>query len=112
MQGLPVATAGSTVIRSNSMYSPIIPQRPYFTRRRIVQYKMILKQDLIPIQDDPENVKGQGVPRSDANTYAERRIADLGADPGVSQGQRDHRVPRPEPGRIVRLGGTSLGGLR
>src|ERR1019366_1617072 len=23
---------------------------------RIVQYKMILKQDLIPIQDDPENV--------------------------------------------------------
>src|ERR1019366_7670028 len=65
---------------------------------------------LIPIQDDPENVKGQGVPRPDANTYAERRIADLGADPGVPQGQRDHRVPRPEPGRIVRLGGTSLGG--
>src|ERR1019366_3984946 len=61
---------------------------------RIVQYKMILKQDLIPIQDDPENVKGQGVPRPDANTYAERRIADLGADPGVPQGQPDHRVPR------------------
>src|SRR5450759_1868218 len=80
------------------------------THPRIVQYKMILKQDLIPIQDDPENVKGWGVPRPDANTYAERRSAERRADSRVPPGQRDHRVPRPEPGRIVRLGGAGPGG--
>ena len=37
---------------------------------------MILKQDLIPIQDDPENVKRRCVPRPDANTYAEGRSVD------------------------------------
>src|ERR1035437_9257455 len=77
---------------------------------RIVQYKMILKQDLIPIQDDPENVKRRGVPRPNANTYAERRRAHRGTDSRVPQGQRGHRVPRPEAGRIVRLGAASLGG--
>src|ERR1035441_1607427 len=43
---------------------------------RIVQYKMILKQDLIPIQDDRETVKRRCVRRPDANAHAERRIAD------------------------------------
>ena len=44
--------------------------------RRIVQYKMILKRGLIPTQDDPENVRGRGGLRPDANTHAERRDAD------------------------------------
>jgi hypothetical protein len=34
---------------------PILPPRESKIAHRIVQYKMILKPDLIPIQDDPEN---------------------------------------------------------
>jgi hypothetical protein len=33
----------------------IISQKAVAAALRIVQYKMILKPDLIPIQDDPEN---------------------------------------------------------
>src|SRR5205807_5437018 len=87
-----------------------LPQNWHRWEVRIVQYKMILKQDLIPIQDDPENVRRWGVPRPDAITYAERRSADRRTDSSVPQGQRNHRVPGPEPGRFVRLGAASLGG--
>jgi hypothetical protein len=45
-------------------------------RLRIVQYEMILKPDLIPIQDDPENgAEGTilaGILRLNASTHAER----------------------------------------
>jgi len=57
---------------------------------------MILKQDLIPIQDDRENVKRRGVRRPDANAHAERRIADRGTDSTVSHEQRNDRIQRPE----------------
>src|ERR1017187_5756740 len=77
---------------------------------RIVQYKMILKQDLIPIQDDRETVKRRGVRRPDANAHAERRIADRRTDSTVPHGQRNDRIQRPESGRVVRLGGASAGG--
>src|SRR5712691_273868 len=77
---------------------------------RIVQYKMILKKDLIAIQEDAEDVKRWGVPRPDAITYAERRSADPRTDPRVPAGQRSHRVPRPKPGRFVRLGRARVGG--
>src|ERR1035437_4383152 len=57
----------------------------YSVRRadpRVIQCKMILKRDLTPMQDDPENGSGRiGVQkRPDANTHAVRRSPDGAAD--------------------------------
>src|SRR5437764_8795365 len=75
---------------------------------RVVQYKMILKRDLIPTQDDPENVRRRGGLRPDANTHAERRSTDQKTARRVFEGQRRDRVPSPKPGRTVRLGPGSI----
>jgi hypothetical protein len=71
---------------------------------------MILKRELIPIQDDRENVRERGGLRSDATTHAKRRSADPGTDPRVPRRQSCHRIQRPEPGRAVQICGTSFSG--
>src|ERR1039458_8988227 len=49
--------------------------------RRIVQCKMILKRDLIPMQDDTENGGGlTGELRPNARTYADRRDVESRSD--------------------------------
>src|SRR5208337_4294366 len=73
---------------------------------------MILKPGLIPIQDDPENVRGRGLLRPDANTDAKRRGADPGTDPGVPARQSRDPIQRPEPGRAVPVCATGAGGAR
>src|ERR1700682_2064764 len=85
-------------------------ERPAERDHRIVQYKMILKRGLIPTQDDPENVRGRGGLRPDANTHAERRGAHSGTDSRVPQRQSVDRVQRAESGRVVPLCATSAGG--
>src|SRR5258708_921333 len=71
---------------------------------------MILKPDLIPIQDDPETRGGGvGVLRLDASTYAERREPDGRADQRVFESQWRHRVCGPKPCRDLRLDGADAG---
>src|ERR1035438_6129230 len=73
--------------------------------RRIFQYKMIMKSNLFPIQNDHENgMSGVGVLRSDANTHAERRRTDGRADRGVLEGQRECQLRGPKPEGSVRVG--------
>src|SRR4051812_18360762 len=74
-------------------------------RMRIVQYKMILKRDLIPIQGDPENVRRRGGLRRDASTHAERRSAHPGTDSRVPQRQSADRIQRSKPSRVIRVRG-------
>src|ERR1035438_2294222 len=90
--------------------APIYHARRFRYLPRIVQYKMILKRDLIPIQDDPEKMRSQGVWRPVANTHGERRNADRSTDPGVPQRQPGDRVRRAEPRGTVPVGAASAGG--
>src|SRR5258708_7763063 len=83
---------------------------PYLKESLIVQYKMILKRGLIPIQHDPENMRSQGVSRPDATTHAERRDADRSTNPRVPQRQPGDRIRGAEPGRTVPVGAASAGG--
>src|SRR6202171_966462 len=85
-------------------------ERPAERDHRIVQYKMILKRGLIPTQDDPENVRGRGGLRPDANTHAERRGAHSGTDSRVPQRQSVDRVQLQESGRAVPVCAASAGG--
>src|SRR5450759_1069843 len=65
---------------------------------------MILKRDLIPMQDDPENGGGStGELRPNAGTYAERRDTESRSDQPVSGIGRRHRVCRTEPRREVHV---------
>src|SRR6202035_3506260 len=78
---------------------------------RIVQYKMIMKVNLIPMQDDHENgMSGLGVLRPYANTHAERRRTDGRADQGVLEGQRGGQLRGPEQKGGVRVGSEHAGG--
>src|ERR1035437_2401904 len=71
----------------------------------IVQYKMILKRDLIPIQDDPENGRCRvGMPRGNAHQNAECRESNAVADRRVFEGQRRDGIRWRKPCRNVRLG--------
>jgi hypothetical protein len=73
--------------------------------RRIIQYKMILKQNLIPMQDDPENGRnGVGKPLGNADQNAECRESDTFTNQRVLEGQRGDRVQRAKPWRGLRLG--------
>ena len=72
---------------------------------------LILKRNLIPIQDDPEKGGGGvGVLQRDAHANAECRDAESGSDPGVPQAQPGDRVHRAKPGRGIRLGAADVGG--
>src|SRR5260370_13721847 len=71
---------------------------------------MILKPGLIPIQDDPENVRRRGVPRPDADTHAERRGTHPGTDASVPPRQSRDPIQRPEPSRAVRVCAALVGG--
>src|SRR5271165_2458276 len=73
---------------------------------------MILKRELIPIQDDPENGGWLGSLRPGANTHAERRGPDEGTDSGVPERQRGNRIQRAKPRRALRLGAAGFGGAR
>src|SRR5579871_1859981 len=73
---------------------------------------MILKRGLIPTQDDPENMRGRGGLRPDADTDAERRATQPGADPGVPQSQSGHRIHRPKQGRAVSVCAAGAGSAR
>src|ERR1039458_7548391 len=71
---------------------------------RIVQCKMILKRDLIPMQDDTENGGGlTGELRPNARTYADRREIESRSDLPVFETGRHHRICRTEPCRKVRV---------
>src|ERR1039457_4313233 len=72
--------------------------------RRIVQRKMILKRDLIPMQDDTENGGGlTGELRPNARTHADRRDIESRSDQPVFETGRHHRICRAEPRRKVRV---------
>src|ERR1700751_4587646 len=74
---------------------------------RVVQYKMILKPNPFPIQDDPEKVEtGVGELRQDAIANAECRRTLSGPDQRVSKGQLWNRIQWAEPSRTVRLDST------
>src|ERR1700689_4039234 len=79
-------------------------------RSRIVQYKMILKRGLIPIQGDPEKMRSQGDPRRVANTHGERRNANGSTDPGVPERQPGDCLRGAEPGGTVQVEGARAGG--
>src|SRR5579864_6221208 len=65
------------------------------------------------MQDEHENGRGEiGMLRPDANTYAECRESEPGADPGVSSVQPGHGVRRDAEKRGVHLGGRGSGGPR
>src|ERR1035437_6305004 len=82
----------------------ILPFPNGVPERRIVQRKMIVKRDLIPMQDDPENGGGlTGELRPNARTYAERRDIESRSDQPVFDTGRRHRVCRTEPRRKVRV---------
>src|ERR1039458_1972545 len=67
---------------------------------RIVQCKMILKRDLIPMQDDTENGGGlTGELRPNARTHADRRDIESRSDQPVFETGRHHRICRTEPRR-------------
>src|ERR1017187_10846813 len=69
---------------------------------RIVQRKMILKRDLIPMQGDTENGGGlTGELRPNACTNAERRDTESRSDQSVFEPGRRHRVCRTKPRREV-----------
>ena len=70
--------------------------------RRIVQYKMILKLGLFPIQDDPEILS---LPRCwvDADSHGKYSGAYTGGNHRISLRQRADRVHWTEPHREVRL---------
>src|SRR5450631_4182116 len=70
---------------------------------------MILKRELISIQDDPE--KGEtrvGKLRLDAIANAACRRSQSGADRRISEGRRGDRIQRSKPGRKVRLDAAGL----
>ena len=95
--------------RESATRRPILPWVVDSAAVRIVQYKMILKRELIPIQDDRENGGGGGGLRPDANTHAERRCTHPGTDPRVPQRQSIHRIHRPKPSRVVRICAAGVG---
>src|ERR1035441_2811812 len=75
---------------------------------RVVQYKMILKPNPFPIQDDPEKVEtGVGKLRQDAIANAECRRTSTGPDQRVFEGQLWDRIQWTEPGRTICLDATS-----
>src|ERR1035441_2437196 len=80
---------------------------------RIVQCKMILKRDLIPMQDDTENGGGlTGELRPNARTYADRRDVESRSDQPVFGTGRHYRICRTEPRRKVRICAAIAGGAR
>lgn len=77
---------------------------------RILQYKMITKLKLFPMQDDHENGMIGGVLRPDANTHAERGRTHTRGDQGVLEGQRGDQLRRPEPKGGIRVDSGHPGG--
>jgi hypothetical protein len=66
---------------------------------------MILKQNLIPMQDDPENGRDRvGKPLGNAHQNAECRESDKFTNQRVSESQRGNRVQRSKLRRGVHLG--------
>src|ERR1035438_2824247 len=81
--------------------------------RRIVQRKMILKRDLIPMQDDTENEGGlTGELRPNARTHADRRDIESRSDQPVFETGRHHRICRAEARRKVRVCAAITGRAR
>src|ERR1039458_7300212 len=88
-----------------------IPQPDY--AGRIVQRKMILKRDLIPMQYDTENGGGMtGELRPNARTHADRRDIEFRSDQPVFETGRHHRICRTEPRRKVRVCAAIAGRAR
>ena len=71
---------------------------------------MILKPDLFPIQDDPENRRCRvGVLRGNANTNAERRGSETRPDQRVLESQRRDRFRGAEACGDLRLDTAGAG---
>jgi hypothetical protein len=69
---------------------------------------MILKRDLIPIQDDPENGRDRvGALQGNVHTNAECRGSFTEPDRRVFEGQRRDRLQWSEPGGGVRMDPTN-----
>ena len=72
---------------------------------------MIMKLNLIPMQDDHENgMSGVGVLRPDANKHAERGRVNSRTDPGILEGQRSGQLRGPKQKGGVRVGSEHAGG--
>src|SRR5580658_8424934 len=100
-------------VAANAASSTILAAVSEVLLFRIIQYKMIMKRDRFPIQDDHEmRVSGPGVLRPDADTHAEQREPDAPTDQRFFKGQRGDRLQRGQPGGSVRLGGAGAGGPR
>src|SRR5580692_8074749 len=65
---------------------------------RVIQYKMILKQSLIPMQDDPENGRiGVGKPLGNAHQNAACGKSYQFTNRRVFEGERGNRIQRAKP---------------
>src|SRR5580692_12354980 len=90
---------------STAIPTTTLPQPRVTPLHRVVQYKMILKQNLIPMQDDPENGRNRvGKPLGNAHQNAECRESDKFTNQRVFEGQRGDRVQRAKPRGGVHLG--------
>src|SRR5580692_850446 len=90
---------------STAIPTTTLPQPRVTPLHRVVQYKMILKQNLIPMQDDPENGRNRvGKPLGNAHQNAECRESDEFTNQRVFESQRGDRIQRSKPCGGVHLG--------
>src|ERR1700744_2029944 len=77
---------------------------------RVIQYKMILKQSLIPMQDDPENGRiGMGKPLGNADQNAACGKSYQFTNRRVFEGKCGHRIQWTKPHGSLCLGRKNAG---